>query len=251
MPDIDVKAHLDQLRKVLPYVPPIAVEKIKALHEKGDLGGVVKLVRNTMNVNVHLTLHWTSGLHWTSENSATWKRPNAPAWIVGPEKMPYYGTDAFKEVKVDLFITKEFAGKAQYYQFAMAVAHELSHVVLDAIDHPLRQEEKAVDLTAMLLGFSYLYRKGAHTVERVGNNQFRHASLGYLSEREIDAASKILIPSRMRDHFDRLAEHAAGRVDLGDLELRAGDRVGIAPKLAGFAAAIGALVVCLIGGARQ
>jgi hypothetical protein len=51
----------------------------------------------------------------------------------------------------------------------------------------------------------------------------------------------------MRDHFDRLAEHAAGRVDLGDRELRAGDRVGIAPKLAGFAAAIGALVVCLIG----
>jgi hypothetical protein len=127
MPDIDVKAYIEQLRKVLPYVPPIAVEKIKALYEKGDLGGVVKVIRNTMNINVHLILHWTSGLHYTSEHSATF-RPNAPAWIERPEKMPYYGTDAFKEMKVDLFITKEFAGKAPYYQFAIAVAHELSHV---------------------------------------------------------------------------------------------------------------------------
>jgi hypothetical protein len=80
----------------------------------------------------------------------------------------------------------------------MVVAHELFHVVLDTIDHPLRQEEKAVDLTAMLLGFSYLYHKGAHTVEPVGYNKFQRRRLGYLSEREIDAASKILVPRPMR-----------------------------------------------------
>ena len=34
MPDIDVKAYIVQLRKVLPYVPPIAVEKIKALRAR-------------------------------------------------------------------------------------------------------------------------------------------------------------------------------------------------------------------------
>jgi hypothetical protein len=38
MPDIDVKNYLDRLRKALPYVPPIPVEKIKALHKNGDLG---------------------------------------------------------------------------------------------------------------------------------------------------------------------------------------------------------------------
>jgi hypothetical protein len=32
-------------------------------------------------------------------------------------------------------------------------AHELSHVVLFAIGHPLQHEEKAVDLTAMILGY--------------------------------------------------------------------------------------------------
>jgi hypothetical protein len=36
MPDIDVKTYLDRLRKELPYVPPIPIAKIKALHKKGD-----------------------------------------------------------------------------------------------------------------------------------------------------------------------------------------------------------------------
>jgi hypothetical protein len=133
-------------------VPPIAVEKIKALHEKGDLGGIVKFIRNTMNVNVRLALHWTT------EQS----RMNAPAWIRLPEKVPYYGTDAFKEMKADMFIVKEFAQAASCNQFAIVVAHEFSHVVLDAIGHPLRKDEKAVDLTAMLLGFSYCIAQ-AHT----------------------------------------------------------------------------------------
>jgi hypothetical protein len=93
---------------------------------------------------------------------------------------------------------EEFARTTPYKQFAMIVAHELSHVVLDAIDHPLRKEEKAVDLTAMLLGFSYLYRTGAYTVKHVSYNRFQRRSLGYLSEREIDAASKMLVPWRMR-----------------------------------------------------
>jgi hypothetical protein len=95
---------------------------------------------------------------------------------------------------------------------------------LDSIDHPLRHDEKAVDLTAMLLGFAYPYRTGAHTVtveqiqsqpsprrrrktiikrlerrltslfERSNKYKFlRKKSLGYLSEPEIDAACKILM----------------------------------------------------------
>jgi hypothetical protein len=191
MPDIDVKAYIGALRKELPYVPPIPVRKIKALHGKGDLSAIVKLVRGTMNINVHVALHWTS------ERSPTGS-PNAPAWITRPQTMPYYGSAAFKDVKAEMFIRKQFARASPYHQFAMAVAHEFSHIILDSINHPLRNEEKAVDLTAMLLGFSYLYRKGAHTIEQVSYNGFRRQSLGYLSEREVDAACRILVPQRMR-----------------------------------------------------
>jgi hypothetical protein len=116
MPDIDVKVYLDQLRRDLPYVPPIPVKKIKALHKNGGLGSVVKLIRKTMNVDVGLTIHWTSGPP---------PIPGATAWIRLPEKMPRYGTAAFKELKLDIFILKSFAETATYDQFVIVVAHEL------------------------------------------------------------------------------------------------------------------------------
>lgn len=194
MSDIDVKAYIDQLRQALPYVPPIPVQEIKAMHRKRDLGGVVKLIRNTMNVSVRLAVHWTDQV-----------RGNAPAWVLLPEKMPYYGTPEFAKIRIDMFIRRSFAEARPCNEFAMAVAHEFSHVILDSIHHPLRKEEKAVDLTAMILGFSYLYRRGAHTVERVGLNRFANRTFGYLSKRELDTACRILVPAKMRVRHMTLA----------------------------------------------
>lgn len=190
MSEIDVKAYLDQLRRDLTYVSPIPVQTIKTLHKKRDFGGIIKLIRRTMNVDVGLTVHWTS--------TPSTGNPNALAWIEIPQKMPYYGTAAFKKLKLDIFMMKPFVETKPYDEFAITVAHELSHVVLKSIEHPLRNEEKAVDLTAMLLGFSYLYRKAAHTSRWINDTTIQNSHLGYLSEREISRASKILVPYRMR-----------------------------------------------------
>ena len=84
-----------------------------------------------------------------------------PAWVSLPENMPFYGTPESKKLTLRMFIRKSFLAQSSYAQAAIAIAHELSHVVLDSIRHPLRREEKAVDLTAMLLGFSELYRRGS------------------------------------------------------------------------------------------
>lgn len=189
MSKIDVRAYLDQLRQSLPYVPPLPVQKIKALHKKGDFGGVVRLIRETMNVGVNLTLHWTSGPP---------PREKAQAWIKIPPDMPYYGTPDFKALKMNMFILKSFRDASTWDEFTIVVAHELSHVVLDSITHPLRDQEEAVDLTAMLLGFSYLYRCAAHTIRRTGLYTYKTSHLGYLSEQQVNAASKILVPYPMR-----------------------------------------------------
>jgi len=99
---ISVESYIEQLRQQLPYVPPVPVSVIKALHKKRDFAGIVRLIRSTMNVGVNLNLHWTSG-------PAPKEIPNAPAWIRLPEKMPYYGTPAFKEMKLDIFILKSLS----------------------------------------------------------------------------------------------------------------------------------------------
>lgn len=40
MSDIDMRSYVYQLRRALPYVPPISMGQIKAMHRKGDLGGI-------------------------------------------------------------------------------------------------------------------------------------------------------------------------------------------------------------------
>ena len=51
-PTFDVKKYLQQLRQVLPYVPPIPVRELYILHASQDYKGMVRLIKNTMNVEV-------------------------------------------------------------------------------------------------------------------------------------------------------------------------------------------------------
>jgi len=76
-----------------------------------------------MNVGVNLTLHWTSGPP---------PHEKAQAWIKIPPDMPYYGTPDFRALKMDMFILKSFRDKSTWDEFAIVVAHELSHVILDS-----------------------------------------------------------------------------------------------------------------------
>ena len=111
----------------------------------------------------------------------------APAWIGYPDPFPRNGTPEFKRTVVTVFLRKAFLLKYKFEHVVMAIAHELSHVVLFRIGHPLEEVEEAVDLTAMLLGYSEFYFNGLrllHT-ERLGR-------LGYLTGDEIQYAAGVL-----------------------------------------------------------
>jgi hypothetical protein len=179
MADINVASFIRQLRQYLPHVPPISGSKLKALHKVRDYEGMVRLIRTAMNLDIRLLVGWV--------NASGPKE--APAWVEMPSNMPYYGTPEFKQLQIKIFIRKQFLEQSTYKQVAIAIAHELSHVVLHSIHHPLRSEEKAVDLTAMLLGFSHIYMVAAHTT---------NSKLGYLTSSELRAASRILVPRRFR-----------------------------------------------------
>jgi hypothetical protein len=190
--DPELKDYIGQLRRELPYVPPVSTRDLKRLHRRRDYEGMVRLIRRGMNLDVRLTIGWV--------NSGGPKGfEKAPAWVERPANMPRYGTPAFKDTTVTIFIRKGFLESSTYAQTAIAIAHELSHVVLDSIQHPLRKNEKAVDLTAMLLGFSRLYYSASYTLQSVdflNNPTWRQ--LGYLTPFELRTASRILVPRHMR-----------------------------------------------------
>lgn len=182
MADIDVASFIAQLQQHLPHVSPIPARKLRALHRLRDYEGMVRLIRRAMNLDVRLLVGWV--------NSGGPKgMAQTPAWVEIPANMPFYGSAEFKKLSIRMFLRKEFLEENSYDKVAIAIAHELSHVVLDSIYHPLRKEEKAVDLTAMLLGFSRLYMVAAHTSK---------GTLGYLTSSELSAAVRILVPTRFR-----------------------------------------------------
>ena len=193
MSDVEIKKYIGQLLQALPCVPPISSAPLKALHEAKNYTGMVKLIKKAMNIE-DVTFVVTLVPEGRAKNG---NQKDAPAWVSLPIEMPRYGTTAFKALELKIFFRKDFFEKRSYVQASIAIAHELSHVVLESICHPLRKEEKAVDLTAMLLGFRLLYVAGCHTEERSGNT-VTSERLGYLNPSEVNLADKTIEESHKR-----------------------------------------------------
>jgi hypothetical protein len=194
-PKFDVEKYLHQLQQALPHVPPISGWELKSLHEARDYEGMVRLVRKIMNVEVKLKIGWV--------NSGGPK--DAVAWVLLFPDMPLHGTKEFKEMTVTICLRKSLLKERTSDQISITIAHELSHIVLESIRHPLRKCEKAVDLTAMLLGFGRLYETASHTRERVGD-YISGYDLGYLSEQEMQTANELLTPAHLRSKIKALRE---------------------------------------------
>jgi hypothetical protein len=112
--------------------------------------------------------------------------------------MPLYGTREFEQTEVMMYLRKSFLRDGFFESTVLAIAHELCHIVLDGIAHPLRRSEEAVDLTAMLLGFRDFYVTGCHITRRAPRQMTElHVSYtistelrcGYLSPEEVKYAA--------------------------------------------------------------
>jgi hypothetical protein len=125
-------------------------------------------------------------VHWVPDGAAN-ERKDAAAWVELPLTMPPYGSEAFKKLKIKMYFRKSFFSQA-YDKAAVVVAHEFSHVILESIEHPLRRCEKAVELTAMLLGFRCVY-------ESASKDQPMD---GYLEREEVRLANKLLGQNQWR-----------------------------------------------------
>jgi hypothetical protein len=170
------------------------------MHAAQDYKGMVQLIKKAMSIEDVTFL-----VFWVPEGAAQRKQQkDAPAWVQLPEELPFYGTKAFKETSLKMFFRKSFLEGHTYDQVAIVIAHELSHVVLDSIRHPLRREEKAVDLTAMLLGFRLLYLSGAHKEHRTSKS-IQTETIGYLSPAEVQLANHHIEQS----HADSKTESSA------------------------------------------
>lgn len=182
-----VESYIDSLLASLGSVrSPIAEEKLRILHDGKDYAGMVNHVQNSLCLDMRLRL----GLVKKGG-------PDAPAWVVKPTDMPMFGTSAFRQLIITVYLRKSFLATGCFEEVVCAIAHELCHIVLDAIRHPLQQQEEAVDLTAMLLGFRDFYVTGCRSVRDissqretlVGYKVFQTRTQGYLTHEEVGHAA--------------------------------------------------------------
>jgi len=90
----------------------------------------------------------------------------ASAFVVYSKNLPLFGTPDFESEKIVIFVFNQRICES-FEAFVHCIAHELCHVILDAIKHPLRKEEIAVDLAAMILGFCNVIQDGRHSSDAI------------------------------------------------------------------------------------
>lgn len=161
---------------------PVDPEPLMALHSQRRYVDMVGTIRNLLNLSIRIRVGLVN-----SGGPA-----DAPAWIRSQAPLPPYGTQAFSQAITTVYIRREFLAVAPFCNVVMAMSHELSHVVLDSIRHPLRQQEEAVDLTAMLLGFREFYLHDEGFAMRDSNGEMGFFLGGYLSVEEAHYAAQFM-----------------------------------------------------------
>jgi hypothetical protein len=198
----DARRYLRKLRELLPYVPPVDLAELERLHRARDHKAIVQIVKRLMNIE-----EITFKVFWVPDGAAqNANLRDAPAWVKIPSEMPLYGSKEFRKMTIEIFFRKSFFEQS-YDRAILAAAHELSHVVLESIRHPLRRCEKAVDMTVMLLGFSRLYELACQKEQRIGNT-LNIQTLGYLSRDEARLVNEILA--------EKPAHHRKPKISISD-----------------------------------
>lgn len=152
--------------------PRVSEKPLQQLFAAKDYVGMVRLIRSDICKDARIRV----GLI----NSGGSER--AAASVVMPDRMPIYGSQEFKRLLITMYIRKSFLNRCTFAGAARAISHELSHIILDSIGHPLKHSEEAVDLTSMILGYRRLHIVSAEQVieTRIELPKFTENPLGWL-----------------------------------------------------------------------
>lgn len=161
-----IVSYIRSLSSSLGIRPVVDEEPLYALYEQQDFVGLVRSIRLSMRLDIRTKIGFV--------NSGG--PQNAPAWIAMPTTMALYGSPYFSRTVITVYLRKNFLATERFETIVLAIAHEFSHVVLHALHHPLKHEETAVDLAAMILGYRDFYRKGCAVTQHLEEPPPHHHS---------------------------------------------------------------------------
>jgi len=191
-PPSNIREYLDELIKSFALCPPIRPSALKTLYARKDYPAMLGWIKDSMRLDLQVELKIVDDRPKTSP----------PMWIELPERMPTVGTAAFKQTTVTVNARRDILKTKPFSWVVAGFAHELSHVVLSSVGHRLEHDEKAVELTAMILGYQRYIGNAEVTETKFSWSlmllfgvmywQEEKSRLGYLTPTEARAARKYL-----------------------------------------------------------
>jgi len=151
---------IDELTTQLGVKEPILVQTILEPLRARNMKGCTERIANYLGLPIVVNLS-----HVPFESTGLARPDHAGRGVEGitaqvsiPSYLPFYGTPGLDNFPISVRISDNCL---QYpITFAAILAHELSHIVLHSLWHKEKNNEVYVDLTAMILGFSRVIRKG-------------------------------------------------------------------------------------------
>lgn len=120
---------------------------LRAFYEQANYGAMLTHIRDSMQLDVRLRIGYVE----------SGGRKDSIAWVILPSPMPPFGSKELKETRITVYVRKSTIRDSPFEILVSVLAHEMSHILLDSVGHRLRRQEEAVDLTAMLFGYSRFF----------------------------------------------------------------------------------------------
>jgi len=176
-------------------------EPLSALILRKDLCGCGQEIASRLGLPVRILLSYvpkdfrpgdgvrfqTSGMSRTDKDGRGIDAITAQVFI--PQSLPMFGTSKLQGYPIEVRVSED----CQLYPetFVAIMAHELSHVLLRSLCHPMRESEFYTDLVPILLGFRDVVKVGRKVVQRSttesGNTTYT-TTYGYLKDSQFDFA---------------------------------------------------------------
>lgn len=138
-----VRDLVDELLKTFQTAtPPVDPAVLRELYDRGDYASMLGWIKKSMRLDLRVGLRIVNATG-----------PSPPMWVETPSRMPLFGTSEFRRTRVVVSVRRDLLATKPFTWIVAGFAHELSHVVLFSLGHQLQHDEKAVDLTAMILGY--------------------------------------------------------------------------------------------------
>lgn len=204
MVNIDVKEIVKTLFNSIGIKENVSDSQLWELFNRGKIEDCIEKIADYLGLPIKVRIAYSSSFETKQivETDEVGKgKGGITAQVFMPDDLPFYGTKALVNLPISVKLTGNI--KEHPDTFIAIMAHELSHVLLRVLRNKEKENEFYTDITAMMLGFNEIMKRGRETIEINQNADSFHTTTttrtttyGYLDKDQFwiahDAIAKLL-----------------------------------------------------------